>query len=98
MNEDMRGMETHELRALYERTMKRSRFLEIKYRLGLDLTRAECDEMRRCTQRVGVIARELWITLGRPDDPEFECLRDPVKLNPLPESMRSKRYDNIHLN
>jgi hypothetical protein len=98
MNEDMRAMEISELRALFERAMKRSRDLEAKYRAGFGLTRAECDEMRHCTQRLGLIGRELWITLGKPDDAEFECFRNPIKLNPLPESMRSKRYDNAQYN
>jgi hypothetical protein len=62
--------------------------LEAKYRTGVRLTRKECNDLRHATARLGVVARELWIANGQPDDPEFEALRSPIKLTPLPPSLR----------
>jgi len=81
-------MTNFELQQLYEQNSCRADELEAKYRSGARLSRQECDEFRHCTQRIGLVARELWITQGKPDDPIFESLREPIKLSPLPESMR----------
>jgi hypothetical protein len=79
-------MQIEELRQLFERSWKRSQEIEAKYRAGLRMTRRDADELRHCTQRIGLVARELWIMQGRPDG--FDDLREPIKLSPLPASMR----------
>ena len=81
-------MTNDELEKLFRVSTQRFDELEAKYRSGQKLTRRDCDELRHCTQRLGVIARELWIKNGCPDDPEFDGLREPPKLSPLPRSMR----------
>jgi hypothetical protein len=77
-----------ELKQLFETSQKRIDEIVSKYRLGLGLTRRDADELRHCVQRVGLVAKESWIKAGRPDAPEFDCLRGPIKLSPLPKSMR----------
>jgi len=77
-----------ELQRLLINSMRRSKELEAKYRSGAVMTRKDCDDLRHCTQRLGLIARELWILTGKTDDTEFDCLKEPIKLTPLPASMR----------
>lgn len=81
-------MTNDELRKLFESSWAESIAVEQKYRRGERLTRADCNAMRKATQRVGLVAKELWIMAGRPNDPEFDSLRLPIPLSPLPQSMR----------
>jgi hypothetical protein len=77
-----------ELRKLYETSNAEINAIHAKYLSGERLTRADCNQLRHATQRIGLIAKELWIAAGKPDDPEFEILRGPIKLSPLPKSMQ----------
>ncbi|CAN5648689.1 hypothetical protein BH20ACI3_BH20ACI3_43260 [soil metagenome] len=80
-------MTTDELRTLLETSTRRSEAIEAKHASGEKLSRRECDELRHCTQRIGLIARELWLTKGKPDG--FPELEGPIPLSPLPKSMRA---------
>lgn len=79
-------MRMFELRELLVNSTRRSLELEAKYRSGQEMTRRDCDEMRHCTQRIGVVAKELWLRSGEPEG--FPDLEQPIKLTPLPQSMR----------
>lgn len=81
-------MSNAELEELFVNSNRRIVELEAKHASGEKLSRRECDELRRCTARLGLIAKELWLQLGQPDDPEFEILREPIKLSPMPAIMR----------
>lgn len=81
-------MTNQELEKLFMASTQRFDQLVAKYRLGLGLTRRECDELRHCTQRIGMVAYEAWVSAGKPNDPEFDGLHEPPKLSPLPASMR----------
>lgn len=77
-------MTNWELRQLWEASYARSCELEMLYRAGFGLSRQEANELRRCTLRMGIVAQEAWIQAGRPDDPIFDTLREPIKLSALP--------------
>jgi len=81
-------MTNTELEELFVNSNRRIVELEAKSDSGAGLTRHECDELRHCTARLGLVAKELWIAAGKPDDPEFEILREPIKLSPLPACYR----------
>jgi len=89
-------MTDSELRDLFEAANRRFEELTRKHEMGFGLTRRECDEMRRCTARLGVIAREMWLQLGQPDAPEFAILREPIKLSSIPKSMRAIDLTDIN--
>ena len=79
-------MTDDERRIVFEAAWAESLALEQKYRRGERLTRADCNAMRKATQRMGIVAREVWIQNGRP--PGFPELEKPIKLSPLPKSMQ----------
>jgi hypothetical protein len=81
-------MGPEERERLFRSSNKRIDQLEAKHKMGIRLTRKECNDLRHCVARLGVIARESWIAAGCPEDPGFESLRQPIKLSPLPKSMR----------
>lgn len=87
-------MTNDELKALFETSMKRSEEIEAKYQAGLGLTRSEINELRHCTQRIGIIARELWLTKGKPDG--FPELEGPIPLSPLPKLTRPLNLTGNH--
>ena len=80
-------MTNEELKRLFETSQKRIDEIRDKYYSTGVLTRREANDLRHATQRIGLIARERWIAAGKPDGPEFDCLRQPVKLSPMPRSM-----------
>ncbi len=79
-------MTTDEMRDLLETSMKRSEEIEAKHASGEKLSRRECDELRHATRRIGLIAKELWLTNGKPDG--FPELEGPIPLSPLPACYR----------
>jgi hypothetical protein len=81
-------MTNEELNRLFETSQKRIDEIERTYRITGSLSRKDANDLRHATQRLGLIARESWIAAGKPDGPEFDCLREPIKLSPLPASMR----------
>lgn len=81
-------MTNDELRKLFESSWAESIALEQKYRRGERLTRADCNAMRKATQRMGIVAREVWLQSGKP--PGFPELEKPIKLSPLPKSMQPR--------
>jgi hypothetical protein len=84
-------MTNDELKNLWNESNAVIEQIEIKYRLGLGLTRQDCNELRRAVQRLGLVLKESWVVAGRPDlGPEFEWLNEPIPLSPLPASMRSQ--------
>ncbi len=68
-------MTNEELKELFQRSKDRRHELEAIARMGFHLTRQERLEFSACVRRIGVVARELWLAAGQPDDPEFDCLR-----------------------
>ena len=79
-------MTNQELEVLFNRSMAQSRAIEAKYRSGERLTRADCNALRKATQRIGICAREIWIQSGKPEG--FPELEKPIPLSPLPKSMQ----------
>ncbi len=68
-------MTNKELMDLFQRSRDRSHELEMIWRAGFTLTRAERLEFSQCVRRLGVVAKELWVKAGKPDGSEFDCLR-----------------------
>ena len=85
-------MTNEELQQLYEVSTRRIDELETKYRSGQRITRGDCNELRLCTQRLGIVARESWINAAKPSG--FPDLEQPIRLTPLPASMRSLDLGN----
>jgi len=83
-----------ELNELHANSDARIRELEAKYRSGERLTRQDCQELRRCVRRSGLVAKELWLLAGEPEGAEFDILRGPIKVSPLPQSMRPLDLSN----
>src|SRR5262249_39752582 len=80
-------MTTDEMFELLIATEKQQDEITERYRRTGILTRRDANTMRHLTQRVGLVACEMWIRAGKPDDPTYDCLREPIPLNPLPKSM-----------
>ncbi len=79
-------MTNSELELLYKSATARIDQLATKYRSGERLTRWDCLELRACNNRLYVVAYQLWLQLGQPDDPAFDCLRRPPPRRALPFS------------
>ncbi len=77
-------MTDEELQKLYEKSIKRSHELQAQYEMGFSMSRRDCIELRSCTDRLRAVALELWIRAGKPNDAEFDCLRQPHPHRALP--------------
>ena len=80
-------MTDYELGQLLEQSRAESEAIEAKYHRGETLTRQDCNRLRIATQRIGIVARELWLMAGKPEG--FPELEQPIKRSPLPKSMRA---------
>lgn len=81
-------MTNNELRDLFTRSNERISELARKRELGMRLSRRDCIELQTCNRRLRAVAHELWVRAGRPDDPEFDMLREPYQPQPLPSRFR----------
>ncbi len=79
-------MTNTELEELFVNNTRRVDEIEEKYRTAGKLTRREANDLRRAVQRIGIVAWELWLLNGQPDDfPDW--IKQPIPLSSLPASM-----------